>query len=247
VYLSMAARLNLKQLAFVKHYLGSDDAIAGNASACYRVAYNPGANQKSIHAMASKLLTNPKIKKLIEAATREAIKAVNWSARTVLDESVRLYDRCMGDEAIPEQYIATDRETGIRTAHTVYRRSFNAAGARSALELIGRNTAIQAFQDNVEVSHTVYLEAALVKRAKAVERRALGLPALPGVIDHVSAPGRESEASGQVTTSPGIEADQVDGSLPATAPGHSDPARPAPGGPGKEGASSGGQPNARSN
>ena len=230
----MAARLNLKQLTFIKLYLGSDDTIAGNASACYRIAYNSKAKPKTINAMASKLMASAKVKKVIDTATKQAVAAVNWSARTVLDESVTLYNRCMGYEEVPEQYIATDKQTGVRTPHTVYRRSFNAAGARAALELIGRNTGIQAFQDNVEVSHTVYLEQALAKRAKAVESRATAL--LPG-------PGADAN---QVGASPGIEAsqvDQVDPSLPAVAPGHSDPADRRPGGPGKEGASAGGQAN----
>ncbi len=79
----------------------------------------------------------------------------------------------MGDEAYPIEYEHTDPETGEITVETYYMRSFNPAGAEAALELIGRNRGIQAFKDNVEVSHTHYLEEALAKRAKIVEASAI--------------------------------------------------------------------------
>lgn len=259
----MARGLNLKQLAFVKHYLGTDETIAGNATACYRIAYQSKAAPKTVNAMASKLMASTKIKRVIEAATRKAVDAVNWSARTVLDESVMLYNRCMGYEPHPVEVTTKDPKTGEYVTTIVHHRSFNPAGARAALELIGRNTGIQAFQDNVEVSHTHYLEQALAKRAKAVEARAASLtvvPVLPGSVDRTAAPGRESEAGDQVLPMlpgpgdagdqadlPGLEVNQVEGriggSLPAAAPGQSDRPGRRPGTSGKEGASSGGQAN----
>ena len=268
----MARRLNQKQLLFIQLYLGSDDTLAGNATACYREAYKSEAKSKSVQVMASKLMQHPRIKAVMDRATTKAVEAVNWNAATVLAESVRLYDRCMGDTFYPVEHTYVDKKTGELVTTINQERSYNAAGARAALELIGRNTGIQAFQDNVEVSHTHYLEQVLNRRAKVLEGRYTVVPdALPGEVPlpgALPAPG-----------SPGIEADQVVGqaapacvapgresaALPISpgttrslsdqsgqgadadhsntrAPGHSDPRGRQPGGRQKEGPSTGGQP-----
>ncbi len=236
----MARPLNLKQLAFVKLYLGGDATVIGNATACYREAYKSPSSAKVIHAMASKLLRQPKIRATIDRATTKAIQAVDWSAQSVLEESIKLYDRCMGYDYYPVEYTTRDKE-GVRTVHTEQRKSFNSAGARAALELIGRNTAIQAFQDNIEVSHTHYLEQALARRAKVIEDRAdRTLPVLPGTVDQVSvplpAPGdmHPGHAPGPDRRPPG------DDDTPGTA-ARPDPTRNTPGGSDKEGPSTGGQ------
>ena len=209
----MARRLNLKQLAFVKLYLGDDPEIAGNATACYRVAYQSKAKPKTIHSMSSTLMRNPLIQARIQKATTRAVAACDWSARTVLEQSIKLYDRCMGEGDY----------------------AFNPQGARAALELIGRNTGIQAFTENIEVSHTHRLEQALSRRAKVIEGRAVPMPAIGEPVDQVPhsmpgdvhAPGQESEP----------------GPPPGNGSAHlvvSDPPGQRPGGSEKEGASSGG-------
>ena len=199
----MTRRLNLKQLAFVRHYLGNDPDLGGNATASYRAAYDTQAKPKTIHSMASTLLRNPLIKARIEAATTKAVEAINWSAETVLAESVRLYDRCMGDADYPVEYTHLDKKTGALVTTINQERSYNPNGARAALELIGRNAGIQAFQDNVEVKGSIQLVQALSRRAKVIEGRAsqvIELPAtLPGdqpgdPATATAAPGRESEA-----------------------------------------------------
>jgi hypothetical protein len=42
-----------------------------------------------------------------------------------------------------------------------------------ALELIGKNTSVQAFSKKVEINHTHYLEQKLNERSKAVEKAAI--------------------------------------------------------------------------
>ena len=173
---------------------------------------------------------------------------MNYSAETVLAETVTLYNRCMGYEEYPVHYSTRNKDTGIITPHTYQHRSFNAAGARAALELIGRNAGVQAFQDNIEVSHTHYLEQVLSRRAKQLESSVVSVvPVLPGQADSVDqadsdrpghAPGHGIEAG---------QASQVDADpQPAGAPGHSDPPGRRPGVRQKEGASEGGQANAGS-
>jgi hypothetical protein len=49
---------------------------------------------------------------------------------------------------------------------------FNPSGVKSALELIGKNIGVQAFQENVNVDHTSHIEKLLNERSKAVEAAA---------------------------------------------------------------------------
>ena len=165
----MARKLNNRQLAFIKVYLGDNSKIAGNATKCYRSVYGDTASDRSAQVCASKLLRNPLVKAQIDRSQVKAVQAIDWNARTVLEEAVRLYDRCMGDTSYPVEYSHKDKDTGEYVTVTMQERSYNPQGARAALELIGRNTAIQAFQDNIEVSHTHHLEQALANRAKALE------------------------------------------------------------------------------
>ena len=46
---------------------------------------------------------------------------------------------------------------------------YNPQAVAKALELIGRNVAVRAFQDSLEVNHTSNLEEMLNKRGKALE------------------------------------------------------------------------------
>jgi len=147
----MARPLTFKQLLFVKHYTSDDAVTCGNATQSYKKAYQPTGAEHTTQAMASKLLRQPKIAARLASAESKAHKQIEWNALRVLQESVRLYDRCMGDI---EGY------------------SFNAGASRAALELIGRNTNIAAFTEVVEVSHTHYLEQVLAKRSKVIEGRA---------------------------------------------------------------------------
>ncbi|MEE8364182.1 MAG: terminase small subunit [Gammaproteobacteria bacterium] len=175
----MARKLNSRQLAFIKVYLGGDTKLAGNATKSYRSVYGDTASDRSAQVCASKLLNNPLVKAQIDRAQVKAVTAIDWNARTVLEESVRLYDRCMGDTGYPVEYTYKDKKTGELVTTVRQERSYNPQGARAALELIGRNTAIQAFQDNIEVSHTHHLELALAKRAKSLEGMARSVSILP--------------------------------------------------------------------
>ncbi len=168
----MARRLNQKQQTFLKLYLGDDPTTGGNATQSYKAAYGSTCSERSIQSMGSKMLNHPLVKDRIARAEVKAAKEIDWGVKRVLQESVRLYDRCMGDDTFPVEYTATNKDTGIVTAETRQGTSFNPAGARAALELIGRNVGIQAFTETVEVNHTHYLEQQLSKRAKVIEGRA---------------------------------------------------------------------------
>lgn len=168
----MNRNLSPKDREFADLYFGGPDDLRGNATACYR-AIHPRAKQRTCEVNGSRKLSQAEVVDYLESKREALTVATGINAQWVLEQSVRLYDRCMGDASYPVEYQRTDPETGIVTVETYYIRSFNPAGAKAALELIGRNRGIQAFKDNVEVSHTHHLEQALTKRAKAVETAAL--------------------------------------------------------------------------
>ena len=166
--------LNPRQRRFLRLYLGRDDRYNGNASKCYKVVYDPDEERsaKVGHSMASKLLKHPIIKEEIERWHDVQRKQTMADATFVLEQSVRLYDRAMGDAPIEVDVIEEDKETGKQRVVTLEKREYQPAIARQALELIGRHTSVQAFQDNVEHTHTHKLEQALARRSKLVEARA---------------------------------------------------------------------------
>lgn len=171
---TMAKRLNHNQLQFVKVYLGTDPITGGNANKSYRFVYGEQLSQQVSQASGAKLLHHPLVEALIRQAETRAIEEIHWNAKKVLEQSVRLYDRCMGDTDYPVTIDWYDKAGEPHTT-TVRRTDYNPAGARAALELIGRNRGIQAFQENIEVSHTHYLEQQLSARARVIEGKALML------------------------------------------------------------------------
>lgn len=215
----MGIELSPKDQHLADNFFGGPSKLRGSAKACYKQLH-PRCKDSTAETEGPAILRKPQVKSYLDSKARKLRDETEINAQWVLEQSILLYHRCMGDEAYPVEIESTDPGTSVITVETVYRRSFNPAGAKAALELIGRNRGIQAFKENIEVSHTHYLEQQLARRAKAVEGRALGalgtLPALPG---RSPAPGNQVEAGGQV---------YVDAQ---------------PGGSEKEGASSGGQPN----
>jgi len=163
--------LSPKDREFADRYFGGSDDCRGNAARCYRYLY-PRCKVSTAQTNGPRLLRKTQVQAYLESKARKLQEATEINAQWVLEQSVRLFARCMGDEAYPVEYQRINPETGIITAETYYIRSFNPAGARAALELIGRNRGIQAFQENIEVSHTHYLETVLNKRAKQLESAA---------------------------------------------------------------------------
>ena len=163
--------LTVKQQAFVRAYLSRDSRYHGNATASYKKAYGDSGNERVAQASGSRLLRLPAIKRKIDTYLAKAAQANQVDANFVLEQSIRIYDRAMGDEAVEIDVIAKDG-----TVRAVEERSHNPAIAVKALELIGKHTSIQAFQDNVEHTHTHRLEQALAARQKQVESKAAAQP-----------------------------------------------------------------------
>lgn len=116
------------------------------------------------------MLKNPLIAAELQAFHEHQRDSTLADADFVLEQSVRLYDRAMGDAPVEVDVIEV--KDGVSTLKTLEKRDYNPGIARQALELIGRHTSVQAFQDNVEHTHTHRLEQALARRGKQVEARA---------------------------------------------------------------------------
>lgn len=158
--------MNVKQQAFLKLYLGRAAHYHGNATKCYVKTYDC-TNERVAQTSGSRLLKQPDIAGAVKRYREKAADDLGIDARFVLEQSVRVYDRAMGDEPIEVDHI--NSKGAVITSEV---REHHPAIAVKALELIGKHTSIQAFQDNVEVTHTHRLELALAKKQKQVEDKA---------------------------------------------------------------------------
>lgn len=179
--------LNPKQRKFLRLYLGRDDRYLGNATKCYMLVYDC-ESERVAQTSGSRLLKNPVIAGEIALFDEAQQNAMIADAGFVLEQSVRLYDRAMGDQAVEVDVIdkvKQDDGSTVSRLRTLTQRLYNPGIARQALELIGRHTSIQAFQDNVEHTHTHKLEQALARRGKQVEERAHANGDIDGVAHQV--------------------------------------------------------------
>ena len=165
-----ADRLNPKQLHWLRLYLGRDPEVRGNATACYRRAYGV-TNKRVAEAGASRLLNHRLIKPELDKFQQQALATAGIDAQFVLDQSLRLFDTAMGD--LPtEQEVRTTDAHGRETVSYRQTREYDPGTAHKALTMLGNNKHVQAFQQNIEVSHTHYLEERLAARTKAIEGKA---------------------------------------------------------------------------
>ncbi|MCP4470468.1 MAG: terminase small subunit [Gammaproteobacteria bacterium] len=160
------AVLNGKQRDFVKLYLGRNQRYHGNATQCYIKAYSC-TNERVAQASGSRLTKHPTIAVMIQKARQHAQEQIGVDAAFVLEQSVHLYDVAMGNVSVEVDVI--DKQGAVST---VEQRDINLTVAAKGLELIGRHTSVQAFQDNVEHTHTHQLERALAKAHQSIEANA---------------------------------------------------------------------------
>jgi len=173
--------LTPKQEAFVRLYIGRNSKYFGNATASYKRSYGDCGSDRVAQTSGSRLTRVPEIAALITRYRERAAQAAQVDANFVLEQSVHLYDVAMGNTAVEIDQIGKAGAT-----ETVERRDINLAVASKALELIGKHTQVQAFQDNVEHTHTHRLELALQAKQRQVERKAMARPAIEGEYTEVS-------------------------------------------------------------
>lgn len=190
--------LTPKQQAFVGYYVGRNSKYFGNATASYKRAYGDCSNERVAQTSGSRLTRLPEIALVIAKYRERAAQATQIDANFVLNQSVHLYDVAMGNTAI-------EVDAGIDKSGqpiVIERRDVNLTVASKALELIGKHTAVQAFQDNVEHTHTHRLEKALQAKAKQVEHKAMNRPVIEGqcteVLNEPPAPATAEEEEKRV-------------------------------------------------
>ena len=212
-------QLNVRQRQWLKLYTGRNSKLAGNATRCYKAVYGI-TNERSAQVLGNKLKNHPVIKSLLDDAEKKALAELQIDARYVLEQTVRLYDRAMGDEPVQLVDVRTDPKTGVDTVTVTETRSYDPATAHKALTAIGQHRDVQAFTQTVEHTHTHRLEQRLAARSKAIEGRAQ-------VLD--DPPQLQADPGAQVVTDPGADpASQVVSESPAAAPPGSRPAAAPP-------------------
>ena len=163
----MTNKLSAKDRQFADHYFGGAADVRGNATACYHEIH-PRAKQRTCEVNGSRKLRQAEVVEYLESMRDKLTETTGINAEYVLRQSIRLYNRAMGDEPIEVDVVTPSGEL-----RTIERREYNPQVAKAALELIGKHTQVQAFRDNVEHTHTHRLEHRLAAKSKAVEKAAL--------------------------------------------------------------------------
>lgn len=132
----MANKLRPQQKAFCEEYI-----IDLNAT---QAAIRAGYSAKTARIQACKLLTHPNIEAYIAELKAARSKRTAIDADFVLNSAVEVFNRCMQKEQV------TDKE-GNPTGEW----KFKEAGALKALEIIGKHTDIQAFNEKQTTEVTV--------------------------------------------------------------------------------------------
>lgn len=130
------AKLTAKQEQFCQEYM-----IDLNATGA---AVRAGYSEKTAGTISNENMQKPAITSRIAELKAERCATTKIDALWVLNQAVKVHQRCMQAEPV------TDRE-GAETGEY----KFEHSGANKALEIIGKHVDIQAFLDKQEVQATV--------------------------------------------------------------------------------------------
>ncbi len=155
-------KLTPKQVWFVDEYL-----VDLNAT---QAATRAGYSAKSAHVEGSRLLTNAKVAVVISAAKRERSEATKIDAEYVLQKLHQVVERCM-QEVMPALHAKTRQPMKDRDGNALF--TFNAAGANQALALLGKHTAVAAFEDRVHLDSDMEVVEILQSARNRVRRPAI--------------------------------------------------------------------------
>tara|TARA_R100000541_G_scaffold22512_1_gene32441 strand:- start:1092 stop:1577 length:486 start_codon:yes stop_codon:yes gene_type:complete len=100
------------------------------------------------------ILGYPKVVAFLDSVRQEAAKTVNLDAAWVLESAKKVFDRCMQEEEV------------LHRGEPTGEFKFEAAGANKALELIGRHTAIKAFEGDATGSEDKPINIKFVRATK---------------------------------------------------------------------------------
>lgn len=132
----MPTKLTAKQDRFCQEYL-----IDLNAT---QSAIRAGYSEKTAGSIGGENLKKPEIQERIAELKAERCAETKIDAAWVLNQAVKVHERCMQAEQV------TDRE-GATTGEY----KFEHSGANKALEIIGKHVDVQAFLERQAIEATV--------------------------------------------------------------------------------------------
>lgn len=119
---------------------GYDNQTNAYLAACKKMGREPS---KTPVSSASEILSYPNVIEFINSVKEVVAEKAQIDAQWVLDQAVKVHERCMQAEAV------TDKEGGPTGEY-----KFEHTGANKALEIIGKCVSVQAFVDKQAVDHT---------------------------------------------------------------------------------------------
>lgn len=152
------SKLTNKQEAFCQEYL-----IDLNAT---QAAIRAGYSVKTAREQASQNLSKLNISERVSELQKERAERVQIDADWVLNQAVKLHNRCMQSEKVVDK--AGDPVLDD-DGNPVYK--FEHAGASKSLELIGKHVNVQAFSEKVVSETTVTVKETLAEKLKRGSRR----------------------------------------------------------------------------
>ncbi len=155
-------KLTPKQARFVEEYL-----IDLNAT---QAAIRAGYSVKAAHVEGSRLLTNAKVAAAIAVAKQERTEVTKIDAEYVLRKLHQVVERCL-QEVRPALHAKTRQPMKDKDGNALF--TFNAAGANQALALLGKHTAVAAFEDRVHLDSDMEVVEILQSARNRVSRPAI--------------------------------------------------------------------------
>ncbi len=115
------------------------------------------------------------IQEYLNAKANRIQKKPDFNAARLLEESIQMLEMAKGLLPQINEYMTTVTNVDGEVEHIKGRNELcttNLAMVGKAIELIGRNLAVRAFRDSLEVNHTHDLERMLNERGKELEEGA---------------------------------------------------------------------------
>ncbi len=122
-----------------------------------QAAIRAGYSEKTAQAIGAENLTKPLMAEEITKLFKERASKVKVNADWVLDQAVKLHNRCMQTEPVLDR---NGEHIKDEDGNSLYK--FEHAGASKSLELIGKHIDIQAFKEKVQndvvITHEQFLD-----------------------------------------------------------------------------------------
>ena len=150
-------KLTARQERFVDEYL-----LDLNAT---QAAIRAGYSAKTAHSCGPRLLENAGVAAAITSAKQERTEASKIDAAYVLRKLQLVVERCL-QEVKPALHSKTRQPMKDKDGNALF--TFNAAGANQALALLGKHTAVAAFEDRVKHDHEMSVVAILQEGRRRV-------------------------------------------------------------------------------